>query len=216
MSQLEPEPHVPGTSVDGVSANADIKLFVAKGRDIWLRARMNAFAHKQAAAHAGVLAAVTFVAEMVFIVGSIISVGLALQVTTAHTSGAANTDQVLGVLAIVANGLGLGVTMLGERFQWGERRAEHANLMSQYQLIAQRARRLDNAGLPHLEAYHLCRSLEESFEIFKTSSLEPSNRNHEYGTRMLLNLPNYPFGITREWLRAEAGLGPVNNDSESK
>jgi hypothetical protein len=177
----------------------EVPLSRLKGRDIWLRARINAFAHKHAASKASVLSGVFFVVQTVFIVIPIICVSLSLQFATA--GGPAKTSSIspiLGVVSIVSNGIGLGAMIVAERFHWGETRAQHANLMSGYQMIAQKARRLDNAGLPQAEVVHLCRHLEESFETLKSSGLEPSDRDHDFGYRMLLRLPNYPFGITRQ------------------
>jgi hypothetical protein len=68
------------------------------------------------------------------------------------------------------------IKIIASRLQWSERQLEHQNLLANYQLIAQKARRLDNTdGLSLNEIGHLCRHLEETFEIYKTTGIEPDD-----------------------------------------
>jgi len=193
----EGEIHAPITSP--VSAQA-------KGRDIWIRARTNAFAHKLEASRLGLWSNGAFCFETFFIVVPIVCVGLSLQLQrtvaapTPVSFGA--TAAVLGVVSIISNGLALLVNIIANRFQWSERRLQHQNLLASYQLIAQKARRLDNAEtLNAVEANHLCRHLEETFETYKTTGIEPTDKIFKRAQHVLLGLKAYPFGLTVDDLK---------------
>lgn len=173
----------------------------AKGRDIWIRARTNAFAHKIEAGNLAQWSNGAFCLETVFVVIPIVCVALSLQV---HTSAelvnqrpGLFTDETFGVIAIVSNGLALLISLISGRMQWSERCLEHQNLLASYQLIAQKARRLDNAeSMPLGEVNHLCRHLEETFEVYKTTGIEPADKVFKKAQMVLLGLKTYPFGIS--------------------
>lgn len=193
----------------------------AKGRDIWIRSRTNALAHKLEASRVGLWANGAFCLETIFLVIPIVCVALSLQLLTTPTvpatgsppqEGQTATMQILsspsrvaallGIIAIVSNGIALLVNIIANRFQWSERRLQHQNLLASYQLIAQKARRLDNSdGLAPSEVNHLCRHLEETFEIYKTTGIEPDDNTFKKAQNVLLGLKTYPFGITVDQLK---------------
>jgi len=173
----------------------------AKGRDIWIRARTNAFAHKLEAAKLGRWSNVSFCLEVTFIVIPIVCVALSLQFHTAaevmNQKSPVLQDEVLGIIAITSNGIALLIKIITGRLQWSERQLEHQNLLASYQLIAQKARRLDNTeALTQDDINHLCRHLEETFEIYKTTGIEPDDKVFREAHQVLLGLKTYPFGIT--------------------
>ena len=61
--------------------------------------------------------------------------------------------------------------------------------------IAQKARRLDTSKLDEEEARHLVRHLQETFEVYKSSIFEPSNRAFEKAQKILPKLRPLPFDI---------------------
>ena len=185
--------------------------WVRRARSMWIRARANAFAHKIALYRVGLIGGVIYVLQMVFVLIPIVCVGLSLHLisssgmlTGAQTSvSLQNWVTALGVISIVSNGVALLLNMLGARFQWSERRLVHQNQMAAYQLIAQKARRLDDCDLTPEEGSLFCRHLEEIFEIYKTMGIEPHDKDFCQGNVLLRKLLAYPFQITPEELRCE-------------
>jgi len=175
-----------------------------RARSMWIRARTNAFAHKVAVSQLGIIGGSVFVLQTVFVIVPIICVGLTLHcITTPNTlsikvagMSVQNWVTVLGLTAIISNGVGMLLNMLAARFQWGERRLIHKNLLAGYQLVAQKARRLDDQGLKEEEGALLCRHLEEIFEIYKAMGEEPSDRAFCKANKFMSKLKAYPFGIT--------------------
>ncbi|HXH40681.1 MAG TPA: hypothetical protein VNN08_18760 [Thermoanaerobaculia bacterium] len=174
-----------------------------KGRDVWIRSRTNAFAHKLEARRLTIIANAAFASQTLFIVVPIVCVSLTLLLNTAGRLPAGRliawvaTWSVadLSVIAILSNGLALYLSIVTNRFQWSERSQRHRELLSGFQLLAQKARRLDTSNLRVDEAVHLLRHLEETFEIYKAWGLEPGNSTFGRAQRMMLKLTTYPFGI---------------------
>lgn len=179
-----------------------------KGRahSMWIRARTNAFAHKVAANQLGIIGGSVFVLQTLFVIVPIICVGLSLHcITTQNILSAKiggmsvqNWVTILGVTAIISNGLAMLLNMLAARFQWSERQLIHKNLLAGYQLIAQKVRRLDDQSLKQEEGASLCRHLEEIFEIYKAMGVEPSDRAFCKANGFMAKLKAYPFGISSE------------------
>ena len=175
--------------------------FVARGKDIWIRARINAFAHKVTAERAAMLAHVISLLETLFIVIPIACVGISLFVVTDSTltqMWPRRVYQELAVASIIGNAAALFLQLVNSHFGWSGQARQHNHLLASYQLIAQKARRLENRLLPSDEAIHLCRHLEESFEIYKATGIEPSDSAFVRARELFLKMPILPFEIRRE------------------
>lgn len=181
------------------------ELLVSRGRDIWIRARTNAFAHHVAAVNYGRKADAGLALETLFVVTPIVVIALSLHF---YTSGlrsepvAAGLTLVdLGVLAIVGNGLALFVSLVRSQLSWSELSREHAHLQNSFQVLAQKARRLEGVVSTD-EARFLCRHLEEMFELYKGTGPEPANRHFRKARGIIAEMNVLPFGISRDELRA--------------
>lgn len=184
--------------IDATVANCE---FIARGRDIWIRARINAFAHKVTAERAAALAHTISLLETLFIVIPIACVGISLFVVTDSTLTQVwprRVYQELAVASIIANAAALFLQLVNSHFGWSGHEKQHSYLLASYQLIAQKARRLENRSLPSDEAVHLCQHLEESFEIYKATGIEPSDSAFVRARDLLLKMPILPFEIRRE------------------
>ena len=150
-----------------------------RGRDIWIRARTNAFAHDQASRSLRKTADWIFILQTSFVVIPIILISLSLQVMSTNFQAIVFQQQeqlsfpftldnkLLSVVAIVFNGLALLLSLLSNRFRWAERALKHDELLSMYQLIAQKARRLEDPWMELKEARLYCGNLQDLFETAK-------------------------------------------------
>ena len=193
--------------VNNHNGNSDDQYYL-KARDMWIRARSNAFAHKLAAGRLKIYANISFTLQTLFVVLPIICVGLALQMFSVSANPPTNppilvnyfSSTTLSILAIISNGLALFISIISVWFQWSDRAKNHLQLLSGYQLIAQKARRLENKEIPQDERSHLCRHLEETFEIYKTMGIEPIDEIFEKANGLMRKVNVYPFGLTKDSL----------------
>lgn len=183
------------------STTRDLRF--AKPKSIWIRSRTNAFAHKVTSASLARIASLVFVLQTLLVTIPIVCVGLSLYVLRSGQtnipllgSDTNSTVTILGIISIFCNGIALFLGMIANRFQWSERRLEHQKLLAAYQLIAQKARRLDDESLPDAERAFLCRHLEESFEMCKNTGVEPSDKAFRTANTLMRKLNAYPFGLT--------------------
>lgn len=170
-----------------------------KGSDIWLRSRTNAMAQHLAGGAARRKALVLGSAEAIFLVIPVILIGVAYTLSSAENGPTHRTSVlVLTVLAMVSSGLALLINMLIYRLKY-DYQAEYNERLSQgYAMVAQKARRLEDAAMPEEEGKLLCNTLEETFEMYKAMGTDPSPEIFEQAKRAMMNLNVYPFGLSAE------------------
>jgi hypothetical protein len=192
-----------------------------RGRDIWVRARTNALAHKIAAENLQRIAQTSFLLRMTLVVIPIVCIGISLSLVTAGTeptgpsvpSVAPPTSaqtalpsflglnyKVLSLIAIISNGLALFIGIISNDYKWSERSLQHRSLLSSYSIIAQKARRLESVELDQDEGRNLYSQLQDMFEIYKSHPYEPSHKSFSKAQEHLLHLQPFPFGLTAEEL----------------
>ena len=180
-----------------------------KGRDVWIRARTNALAHKLAAKQLDKTANVVFLLEKIFVIVPIVCIGVSLYYVSAVQNFNASTIAIpagqfymlMGIAAIISNGFALFLHLVSTRFKWSERSLQHRILLSNYITIAQKSRRLDSSEISHEEAKHLYRHLQETFEINKSNEFEPSDKMFSEAVKKLLDLKPYPFNLNADQLK---------------
>ncbi len=178
-------------------------MWQTKGKDIWIRARTNALAHKFASDHLRRWDNAQWLFFSVFVSLPVALIGFSLYLQSNEKLAVdlpGWLPPLLGVSAIVCNGLAYFLSVRATRNEWGPSLAEHRSKSTSYQLIAQKARRLDIAEIDEAEARYLCRHLEELFELCKASGVEPSNKDFTNAQRQLPKLRPLPFGVTPEEL----------------
>lgn len=173
-----------------------------EGKDIWIRARTNALAHRLAAESLERWNFWLRVFEALFIVIPIVAVALMLNYVTSMNSKELLelpfelTYTNLALASIFANGLVLFAGLLSKELKLGERASQHRTLLSNYSTIAQKIRRLDTLGVDNEEAQYLCRYLQETFELCKSSSsVEPNDKMFRRAQKILPTLKPLPFDI---------------------
>lgn len=133
-----------------VEERTEIPEYYKVGKDIWIRARMNALANKIVAQRLELISAIVFVLEMLLVIIPIICIGISLyyfqdisSTASPQPSGLFGLSyKAMGVISISSNMLALFLNILSSRFQWSERSKQHRSLMSGYAIIAQKTRRL--------------------------------------------------------------------------
>jgi hypothetical protein len=196
---------IPNSAAVGGDYNGAPDVNYQRGRDIWIRARTNAMAHKIDASRINAFANVAFALEALFLVVPIVCVGLALESVNAskalgpHQEVHVLSPLILSITAIISNGMALFIRILSKQLQWEEHAQRHRELLSGYQLIAQKARRLENMALSTEERNHLVRHLEETFEVYKMVGLEPAHETFVRAQKVMANLNTYPFGLARDF-----------------
>jgi len=193
------------SSVEGSGGHMDTWM---RGCDIWLRARTNALAQEIASRSLKKMGDWVFIAQTVFVVVPIVLISLSLQITTVKLDFAPLKEpqgelqqptafpftldfRILSVIAIVSNGLALLLSFLANRFRWVERALKHDELLAVYGLIAQKARRLEDAWMNPAEAKQYCGYLQDLFESAKNRGLEPNSTfwKSQEGSRYLQHIP---------------------------
>lgn len=143
-----------------------------KGYDIWKRARTNAFAHKLKYEQMMRNQNLFFCIQTVAVVLPIVFSGIISE----STSNAALIKN-LSIISVISGGVALLLGILISNFNFQEKKMNHKKMVSDYSLLAQRARRLfEDSSMEQNELKIFQRFLEESFEIHKATGEEPSNR----------------------------------------
>jgi hypothetical protein len=174
--------------------------FEAEAGDLWLRARTNAIAHKLSAA---TFARRNIIFSLLSAIATVIPI-LVVAVSLQHLRGGSSEIVPLpfgwqyatfAYIAITSNGIALLLGLVGKDLRYSERVSQHRTQLSGYSIIAQKARRLDTADIPPEEARHLLRHLQETFEIYKSSPFEPSDKTFTEAQRIVRKLKPLPFNL---------------------
>jgi hypothetical protein len=185
---------------------------------IWRRARINAFAHKLAAADHTKWGAVFFVAELLCVLLSIIAiVGVyLLSSPDSHIAEIFFTSTEDGekwrkgaalwltIVSIMLTFTGLFLGILANYFKWDVKAAEHKFLLGSYQYIAQRAREANWPDKPVEETVELLQDLERDFSLLKARGPEPSDSVFERANKLFEKVNGDPVSRTAQSFGAEA------------
>ena len=160
---------------------------------IWQRARINAFAHRNAEERLKRKAQELLMSEVALALLSIlfiIVVGLVSSNEEPHVS----KGQVLGfTIASVVCALGaLLCTVINASFKFEAEAEFHAHLQARYQYIAQRSRQVKWTGRPPETVCNLLRELETEFSLLKVVGKEPRDVDFIEATRIFVSVQSDP------------------------
>jgi len=151
--------------------------------EIWRRARINAFAHREAFESFTTRALVIRGFQIAFTLLSILLLILFYLASSAD-------GEMLKLVGIDRKVITVGLTILsilftfialfldigGAELEWKLQAAEHRFLLGSYQHIAQRARECKWPDRPYDDLVELLRDLERDFQLLKARGMEPSDR----------------------------------------
>ena len=143
---------------------------------VWKRARVNAFAHREAANQHKMNATWYFKAQ--------VGCGLGAQVAliSAYMANAADCDwlyTILAVLAVLSSAFGLAFGILQNYFGHEREHVSHRHNQQSYLYIAQRAREVAWPGIDYGKAKGIMEDLERDFQVLKARGPEPENENFD-------------------------------------
>jgi len=147
---------------------------------IWHRARINAFAHREAADEAERKATVYFRSELITAIVGIMCIILVYVLTTQEKSQ--NTTVAILILTIGSISctlFALYLTVMANYMKFDMRYERHAQLQSMYQYLAQRAREVKWPDRPDKDVIDLLKDLERDFALLKLKGLEPQDRHFD-------------------------------------
>ncbi|HLO97826.1 MAG TPA: hypothetical protein VK171_04450 [Fimbriimonas sp.] len=177
--------------------------FIPKARDIFIRSRTNALAHKIGAEKYEFLGGIFFVIETLLVVLPIFALILSLTILNNQTAPASMQISVPGylsyggltLLAIFMNGAALVLSMIKNKLRWDEKALSHRNLETLYLNISLKIRRVEEQSLSDQEISHLRRHLEEMFEQCKFAGHEPNDHIYSKAQAQFKRLNGMPFGL---------------------
>jgi hypothetical protein len=173
------------------------------GKDIWIRARTNAFANELAVANLTHWENSVFIIRVFFIVIPIVLVSLSVssfstKISVGQTELELTTFHIFSFLSIISNGIALFLTIISVRLRWAERSFQYKEQLALFSMIAQKSRRLEDIKIKKQEGFQLCRQLHELFETTKSKGLEPNNKYFTKAKQMIADLNTYPFGLKKD------------------
>jgi hypothetical protein len=168
-------------------------------KQIWERARSNAFAHREAAEEYAQEAAELFVRQLYSGMLSVFSIIL-LYITLPTDSGGVEvpviwTKVLSGILTLTSVGLSIYSLMEGikQNYRGYEKlQVLHDHNQHSYLSIAQRAREVRFFGIDEDRAMSILEDLERDFQLLKVRGIEPANRHFLAGDALLAKLKSGP------------------------
>lgn len=169
------------------------------GKDIWLRARTNAFANEMAVSDYSTWSNGFYVFETIFMVLPIGLVAYAYSIVGATaTKPQGNAFFILTLATVISNTLALFLNIISTKLALSESAFRFKEQISLYALIAQKARQLEHDDLTKDDAMQLAKYLQELFESTKSRGLEPEDKYFKKAKILMKGLNTYPFGLTKD------------------
>lgn len=159
---------------DGESARAVIE-------QIWYRARINAYAHREAYEEFSKDAKGYFSFELVAALISMMAVILVYVISadTAYFIYYKFLTIFFTLLSVLATLFSLYKSVMANYLKLDVKAANHEQLVNRYQYIAQRAREIKWPDLPSADVIALLKDLERDFQLLKATGNEPEDRHFE-------------------------------------
>lgn len=141
---------------------------------VWKRARVNAFAHRDAA-NQHKRSATRYCGAQVWC-----GLGAQVALISAYMANAAERDYlytILAVLAVLSSAFGLAFGILQNYFDHEREHVSHRHNQQSYLYIAQRAREVAWPDIDYGKAKGIMEDLERDFQVLKARGPEPENEN---------------------------------------
>ena len=154
---------------------------------LWLRARINAFAHREAATENSDRSERSFERELIAALVSILFIIFAYIALTMDRWGEFRELIGLGftVLSILMTLWSMYESIMANYRKLDVRSARHEHLLNSFQYLAQRARESKWPDLPTEEVEALLRDLERDFALLKATGTEPADRHFDAAHRLV-------------------------------
>lgn len=162
-------------------------------RQIWDRARSNAFAHRYAAENYRGRATALFVLQTVFgILGILLVLGVYIVSSSEKVSFVDNEVDtiILTFSAVVASILSLFSSILQNYLGYEKLEQLHDHNQHSYLHIAQRAREVRFPDIAKGRSTEILQDLERDFQVLKARGKEPSDRHFTAGDLLLEKIEN--------------------------
>ena len=169
---------------------------------VWRRARVNAFAHREAANQHQRRAAEYFTRQ--------VGCGIAALVLliSAYMANAADCGYVytaLAILAVVSSAVGLGMSILQNYYGYEREHVAHSHNQHSYLYIAQRAREVAWPDINYGKAKGIMEDLERDFQVLKARGPEPENENFDAANRLFERLQGGNVGRMQSFSGSDEG-----------
>jgi hypothetical protein len=169
------------------------------GKDIWIRARTNAFANEVATSAYSAYSNWIYGLATLFMVLPIGVVSYTYSIIrSSATPPQSGIFLALTLVTVVSNTLAVFLNIVSTKLGLSESAFRFKEQLALYSLIAQKARNLEHGNITQTDAMQLARYLQELFESTKARGLEPNNRYFTAGKKLIKGMNTYPFGLTME------------------
>ncbi|MEW6289031.1 MAG: DUF4064 domain-containing protein [Thermodesulfobacteriota bacterium] len=169
-------------------------------KNIWHRARTNAYAHKFAAEHYSKFGRRYFIAGLICSILSILCVILVYLLNSndgqaAKYLASGGIDSGILALIFVLSSIVLALAsiiceVIGNSEKYDIYAAEHRFLNNSYLYIAQRAREANWPDMPYSDVVELLKDLERDFQLLKVRGRDPEDRFFRNAIDLLLEIKN--------------------------
>jgi hypothetical protein len=148
---------------------------------IWYRARINAYAHREAFQEASQKSHLFFSVEIISALVSILAVILVYVVSGDPTYFIYHKvlSIIFTLLSVLATLVSLYMSVMANYLKLDVKAANHEQLVNRYQYIAQRAREIKWPDLPPEDVIGLLKDLERDFQLLKATGNEPHDRHFD-------------------------------------
>ncbi|MEN6481259.1 MAG: hypothetical protein ABFD29_03670 [Anaerolineaceae bacterium] len=168
------------------------------GKDLWIRARTNAFANELAVSYYTRFSNILYGLELFFLVSAIGLVSYSYSIAGSATGSNPNTlFPLFSLLTVIFNTIALYISIFSVKLSLSESAFRYKEQLSMYSLISQKARQLDHSMHDDEDALKFAVYLQDLFEITKSRGIEPDNKFFIKGKTLLKGLNTYPFGLTK-------------------
>ncbi|MGH8654010.1 MAG: hypothetical protein ACREYE_18405, partial [Gammaproteobacteria bacterium] len=155
---------------------------------IWQRARINAFAHREASNEAATSAHKYFKREVGSALSGIFFVVLAYVFSTSDHDLYRIPSTVSTLAAVVMTLISLYFSVLTHRLKLDVKEVQHERLVNSYLYLAQRTREAQWPAQTEEGVDTLLKDLERDFQILKATGTEPQNHHFERAQEIFVSI----------------------------